>query len=389
MNPAIFIPSYPNTPYKISILKECILSVKKTGIPVILISNMDLPEDVCILADGYIRGNKEDCRYLDFLTPDQIDFARNSSIYLLHFVTPDGETIHYKPFSYGRGSTYHWEASLQQIDAVKYSRENGITHAFMLEGDVVLDERDVHVIPQKFSQMEKEGIEFIIPMNPISDQISGNVWFISTEYLEKICEGMSPSHFLNSTYPSFSAERYIMKRMEKSGGNGIILSHSSYFRSITDFTSLWHPVEVDTLISDPTPVNLIFPHTKKIGLSSNIDRKDQDPSDPLTYIFFGIGEKSGHPVFFIRNVYDEESVQKIRARICIFNDDFKIFESEYDLPPGYWAWDPIFNIEINSHCEIEIETVDKEGKIFTLKDRFGSVGGSINMGEHNTRKNES
>ena len=46
MKASIFITSYPNTKDKIDILEQCISSVKNSGFPVILVSNMKIPGEI-------------------------------------------------------------------------------------------------------------------------------------------------------------------------------------------------------------------------------------------------------------------------------------------------------------------------------------------------------
>ena len=108
MNPSIFIASYPNTEEKIKILKECINSVKKSGFPVVAVSNLVLPEEISSIVEECLIGKNEECKYRDFFTDKEIDKARNLSRYLLDFTPSGGETISYKPFHYGRGSKRYW-----------------------------------------------------------------------------------------------------------------------------------------------------------------------------------------------------------------------------------------------------------------------------------------
>ena len=60
MNPSIFISSYPNTEEKIKILKECINSVKKSGFPVVAVSNLVLPEGISSIVEECLIGKNGD-----------------------------------------------------------------------------------------------------------------------------------------------------------------------------------------------------------------------------------------------------------------------------------------------------------------------------------------
>jgi hypothetical protein len=342
---------------------------------------MPSPKGIHLLVDDCLTGENRECRYLDFFSKEEIDYARNSSKYLLHFTPGMGDTIFYPSFSYGRGSTYHWATLTQYLKIIEYSKGKNISHAFIIEGDVILSENDVSRIGEFFASMEEEDLDFIVSMQHNLGHTSGNACFTSIDYWEKVCSGISAEEFLKTTYPSWSAERYVLNRMILSGGRGKILSWEDHGLSNLDFPPDWIVSEfkIPPGIQSPQSVNLFFPKTKKIGLSSSSDRSDQDPTDPLAYVQMGTGKKSGIPVFFIWNTYNGETVKEIKAKITIFNGESIIFNSNYNLSPGVWAWSPIFNLKRNSHCAVEILVVDVNGEEFHFSDRFGSVGDSINM----------
>ena len=142
-----------------------------------------------------------------------------------------------------------------------------------------------------------------------------------------------------------------------------------------DFPTNWNLVKRRILESNLSrSINLFFPRTKEIGLSSSIDRKDQSPSDPLSYVWMGTGKREDIPVFFIWNRYNGETVKKAEVKISIFKSGNLIFSSEYNLYPGGWCWTPIMGLELESYCTVEILVTDKEDNIFNYKDRFGTVG---------------
>ena len=167
------------------------------------------------------------------------------------------------------------------------------------------------------------------------------------------------------------------------GGRGKILFWEDPSLSILEFYPRWilSEFKIPQGIESPQSVNLFFPETEKISLSSNTDRPDQDPRDPLTYVQMGTGEKSGLPVFFIRNTYSGEIVKEVKTKITIFDGESVIFESSCNLSSGGWAWSPIFNLKGDSSCTVEIVVVDIRGEEFFFLDKFGSVGASINMKE--------
>ena len=201
-----------------------------------------------------------------------------------------------------------------------------------------------------------------------------------TAHAERIFSGFTALEFLKSTYPQWSAETYIFHRMKIYKGKGKILKWSSDPISTEDFPSIWKVEEKESPRGFvPKSINILFENTSETWLSSSSDRLDQDPADPLTYVRMGTGKKSGIPVFFIWNRYNGETVKEIKAKITIFDGESIIFNSNYNLFPGGWAWSPIFNLKRNSHCAVEILVVDVNGEEFTFSDRFGSVGDSINM----------
>ena len=385
MKASIFITSYPNTKDKIDILEQCISSVKNSGFPVILVSNMKIPGEITSMVKECLSGGNEECRYQDFFTDEEIDVARNSSTYLSHFMPSEGELISYRPFGYGRGSTYHWSALTQNLEILNYSKQNGISHALILEGDIILGEKDILKIQSYFSTMEEENLDFIVAMQNNFRHMSGNGWFTRIDYWEKVCSVMSAKDFLRSTYPSFSSEGYVVSRMIKSGGKGHLLVPDTGSQSQENFPSTWTLIE--TKVPENTGVhsstNLLFPGTTKVGLSYSSDRNDQDLSNPLGYLPLGVGlnVKTGTPLFFIRNGYNGISVRLVKAKISIFSGDSPIFNSEYNLVPGGWAWSPVSDLRRNSHCTVDITVIDHEENEFNFSDRFGYVGDSLQMRE--------
>jgi hypothetical protein len=380
MEECIFVSVYPNTEGKIQILKECIYSLKKTKFPIVLVSNMDLPIEVSSLADDFLIGKNTECRYQDFFTLDEIDKARNSCRYLLHFNPTAGDVISYNPFFYGRGSTYHWSALTQHNLILKYLEGKNISRFFSIEGDTIPSESDLYLIEKNFTGMKEEDLDFIIPIQPNLGHI-GSPFFLSVDYWRKVCFGFSKEDFLRTTYPSWSAEGYILERMKISGGMGKILiwNLDSFVPENCPMEWIIEKKEIIPGEKFPTSTNLLFPGTKKTDLSSSTDKKDQSPLDPLQYVNVGIGKILNSPVFFIWNRYNGETVKEIKAKISVFNGGIQIFNSEYNLFPSGWAWSPIFNLKRDSHCTVEIVVVGVNGVEFQFSDRFGSVGDSINM----------
>ena len=132
MKACIFVLSYPNTEKKLRILERSISSLKNSGLPVISVSNIFTSEKITGIVDDFLVGENEDCRYQDFFTNEELDEARNSSRYLSHYFPNKTEVISYAPFSYGRGSTYHWSAISQFLRIVEYSKVNGFTHFLII-----------------------------------------------------------------------------------------------------------------------------------------------------------------------------------------------------------------------------------------------------------------
>ena len=375
----IFVVSYPNTDQKREILKKCILSLKKTNLPVVLVSNIEIPEDIKSIANHYLDGKNIDCRYEDYFSREEIDYARNHNKYLLDF-SYGGEVITYRPFHYGYGSTYHWSALKQRDLIISFCKENNIINYFTLEGDTVLDEADVFLIREGFDQMEEEDLDFILALENNLGHICPDFLFISTAHAERIFSGFTALEFLKSTYPQWSAETYIFHRMKKYKGKGKILKWSSDPISTEDFPSTWKIEEKESPKGFvPKSINILFENTSETWLSSSIDSEDQNLSEPLSYVLMGTGKKSDLPVFFIWNRYNREIVKEINAKITIFNGESVTFNSDYNLFPGGWAWSPIFNLKRDSYCKVEIIVTDFNGGNFYFSDRFGSVGDSINM----------
>jgi hypothetical protein len=354
---------------------DSITSLKKSRFPIVSVSNMTPPEEIQPLVDNCLVGENEECRYQDFFKDEEIDQARNSSKYLLHFTPPDNITISYKSFSYGRGSTYHWSTLSQLLKIIKYSREKEFTHFLIIEGDTILEGEDIPVISDIFLQMERENLDFVVSMQQNMGHMSGNAWFSTLSYWEKVCFGMSKGDFLKSTYPSFSCEGYMVSRMKNVGGRGNVIMWDPDFYPVEGFPERWKIIK-KMIPNDGLhrSINLFFPRTKEIGLSSSIERNDQSPSDPLSYVWMGTGKRDGSPVFFIWNRYNGETVKKTVIKVTIYNSENQIFSSEYNLYPGGWCWTPVLDLELESRCIVEISVTDKKDNIFNYMDKFGYIG---------------
>jgi hypothetical protein len=368
---AIFIWTYPNTEEKISILKKCIMALRNIDIKIILVSNMNLPKDVSSLADDFIIGENQKCRFQDFYTDDEIDIARNSTRYLTHFAIDDNNVISYIPFGYGRGSTYHWSTLSQNILTLNYSISHGISKMLILEGDVILEKADSLIIPEIFWEMDAENLDFIISIQFETRTQSGNAWFTTSAYWSKVCVDFSPEDFLTTTYPDWSAENYILAKMKLAGGRGNVLTWGNNPFERGEVPEKWRVVEkrIPENIKFPKSINLFFSETHKIGLSSSQDNKKIDITNPLSFIQAGVGLRLP-PVFFIRNAGD----RKILANASIFNGSQEIFNLSYNLLPDCWCWNDLNGLEENSYCIFQILFDDDFGNQISYTDRFGLIG---------------
>jgi SAM-dependent methyltransferase len=388
MKACIFVLSYPNTEKKLRILERSIFSLKNSGLPVISVSNIFTSEKITGIVDDFIVGENEDCRYQDFFTNEELDEARNSSRYLSHYFPSKTEVISYAPFSYGRGSTYHWSAISQFLRIVEYSKENGFTHFLIIEGDSILTPGDISSIGDYFLQMKRENLDFIISLQPHMGHICANAWFTEFNFWEKTCLSMGKEDFMKSTYPSFSSELYLTNRMKKIGGRGNVLAWDPDFYSGNDFPEGWNlmkktPPESKIRLKS---INLFFPETIEIELSSSKDEIKQNTSDPFSYVSMGTGVREGEPIFFILNEYSQENVEKIEVKVCIFNENIQIFQSDYILESGHWAWGKIPDLELNSYCTVGISVIDKSGNSSYFEDRFGSVGVNLVLGDYEMQR---
>lgn len=373
MNNHIFILSYANTHSKIEILKECVNSVKNIGLPVVSISNLLMESSILDLFDNFKTGQNQQCCFEDYFTDLEIDFARISSKYLLYFTTPDGDQIYYRQLSYGRGCTYHWSTLSQFKLILDYCKDKNIDYFFSLEGDCVIDESDTGRVKEYFELMSKENLDFLVSLGPMFDFMSGNACFFKTSYLEKCFEGTSCEDFLKSTYPSFSAESYLFNRLIQNGGKSKLFLFDSDLRNeFPENCSIERKI-IDNLGENFEPIKLLYPNTKKMHLSISTDRLDQSPLEPLKYVDIGLGTKNGQDVIFIWNQYNGQTVSEVHISIKIMNDIDVIFQSNYRLSPGVWSWDPIFNLNSKSHCEIKLKIIDITKKEFITSYRFEHI----------------
>ena len=203
--------------------------------------------------------------------------------------------------------------------------------------------------------------------------MSGNACFFKTSYLEKCLEGTSCEDFLKSTYPSFSAESYLFNRLIQNGGKGKLFLFDSDLRNkFAENCSIERKI-IDNSNENFEPIKLLYPNTKKMHLSVSTDRMDQSPLEPLKYVEIGLGTKNNQDVFFIWNQYNGQTVGEVHISVKIMNDIDVIFQSNYRLYPGVWSWDPIYNLNSKSYCEIKIKVIDTNKKEFHSSYRFEHI----------------
>lgn len=368
--PPIFILSYANTEYKIQVLKECVQSVKKIGLPVISISNLELETDVLDLFDDYVTGENETCCFGEFFSDSEIDLARMSSRFFIYFTTPWGDTINYKQLSYGRGCTYHWSALNQFNIILQYCKKKNIDYFLTLEGDCVIDDEDLPKINEYFETFDREKFDFCAMIGNLFYYICANVLILRTSYLERSFENVSCEDFLKSTYPNFAAESYLFERLLKNGGKGKIFMFNSDKRDFLPESCVVERKFVENENDGLNPIKLFFPNTKKMYLSVSTDRMDQSPLEPLKYVEIGLGTKNNEDVFFTWNKYNGSSVERVSVQVNIFNGSTIIFSNLYDMPIGTWHYTPIFNLTMDSHCEITMKVLDINKKEFHTTYRF-------------------
>lgn len=177
MNPAIFVWSYPNNEKKIEILKKTLLPLRKTGLPIISISNYKIKDEILELFDDHYTGENSDCCFEEYFSDSDIDLARLNSKYLCHFYPNDSQVIHYKQFSYARGCTYHYSALSQWGYTMNFFIDKKYTHGFIIEGDNILEDSDIPKIQKYFNELENEKINFILALPLMMDFMVATSWF--------------------------------------------------------------------------------------------------------------------------------------------------------------------------------------------------------------------
>ena len=372
-NFCIFVLSYPNTPEKIDTLRECVSVLKMSEFLVVSVSNYNISDDLLSLFDDYYTGANQDCCFDNIFESNKIDEARQKSKYFFHFNSDNGLKISYKPFSYGRGCTYHWSALNQMNYIIDYSKKKNIMHALVFEGDAILEIEDLPKIKNFFQSMIDEKLKFIIPTSPMFYFMCGNAWFFEIDYVSRCFSDTSCEDFLKSTWPNFSAESYLYNRLINGFETGKILLHEDDNLERNIGNCVIEKISRSEHFSEHNPLNLFFPKTMKVNLSSSIDRIDQNPFEPLTYVDIGVGKLSDQDVLFIWNRYKKTKIEKVLIDVLIKDNETELFSQLYETYPNFWYYATINNLTIYSHCQIKIKVIDTNKKEFHSSYRFEHI----------------
>jgi hypothetical protein len=362
MKPAVFVWSYPNNQNKIDILKKTLESLRKTGFPIISISNYEINKEILELFDDHYTGKNSECCFQNYFSDIEIDWARLNSKYLCQFYPSHSQEINYRQFSYGRGCTYHFSVLSQWTYTLSFFRNERYTHGFIIEGDNILNNKDLDKISDYFNELESQNLNFIFALPLMFDFMVATAWFF--KYSPELDFELSCEKLLRSTYPSFACEKFLYQNLINTNLPGKIIINENDKR-IPDGAPGNCSFEIRKNLSTVVQtdgINLFFPNTELHNLSSSQDKFYQSPLDPLSYIETGIGKIGGQDVFFCWNRYNGNTVKSVLVQVTILESHKIIWENSSETFPGVWYYSILPQIYSHYLCRIKFCVTDIENQ---------------------------
>ena len=284
--PVIGVFVHPNTSEGIKNVKEHLISLKNTNIPIFLCSNMGCPDELIEMCDGYIyTGPNEFCS-----VPKDIEDKQKYLEYSIKCpitIFPQGFKFYHNHSLVNGKGTYLWSAVKSINIATNLLEKKGYTHIMISEGEFVLDEKDSEKPLQILKDMWTNDILLDFFYTSGSRYLQAYLWFGNLKHItesftditkedkhyQKDCENSNATAFL-------LCEKYYQHKL-------LSYQHSNKIRIRTDNDNInnvknryWFSNKTDLLTYEKNNFNLskcetdellsfflYFPNTEKVFLS--------------------------------------------------------------------------------------------------------------------------
>ena len=217
--PVIAIFCYPITAERISSTRNHILSLKGSGLPIYLCSDLELPVELTSMCDGFIyTGPGELCK-----VPTQIDdkfrYLEYSIKHPIHIYPQKIAFYNFHGLINGRG-TYLWPAVNSFCESTRKLQTLGFTHIMLSEGEFELDNLDLKNPEEILKSMWSEEVVLDFFYTPESQYLQCYLWFADLNYLTDSLRDVSieDKHFPRNTENSNTTafllyEKYYMNKL--------------------------------------------------------------------------------------------------------------------------------------------------------------------------------
>lgn len=372
MKPAIAVLVYPNTEERIEKVKKHIISLKKTRIPVFLCSNMECPEDLIQLCDGYVyTGPNEMCTVPEEIE-NKMEYIKRSIKNPVTIYPEKFEFYHYHAFVNG-GGTYLWATAKCIRDSVNFLKKEGFTHLMLSEGEFILNELDTEKPFDILLDMWKHEIALDFFYTAGSRYLQAYLWFGEIDHLEKsfgdisIREKHFPRGEENSNSSAFVlCEKYYLQKLVSSD-----LSRKIRVRTIEENKELikkkyWYTERSEILIQkesefaregEKLSFPLYFPNTSEFFLSF---QNENSKSDELTSKSFDLDFYRPDDEKWITIVKNCTISRDLKFKIIFFGESDKVLLEqviEKTLPgksSNIWYFSSFESIGKITKCEYTV-----------------------------------
>lgn len=377
--PVIGVFVHPNTEERSSKTKEHIISLKNSGLPIYLCSNIGCSDDLVSLCDGYIYTGPNELHTV----PEDIKNKRNyltKSIKNPVIIYPE-ETPFYSLHSFinGRG-TYLYSAANCLNQSMIYLNKLGFTHIMISEGEFILDESDSDIPNNILHDMYKNNIvlDFFYTQN--SNYLQAYLWFGNI------------NHICNSFKDISVYEKHYPRTEENSDANAFILCEKYYMNKLVSYDSTkkikirtseknfnlikkkyWYTDRTNLLLyeektfgdyKEQLSFHTYFPNTKKIFLSI---ASENIKSDNLTNSSFDLDIYNVNDQNWIFIFKNNLKSKKIKCKYVFYCEENIIFESETPyVAPDLFFFNDCTNINVNiTKCDYHIYLEDNFDYCYT------------------------
>jgi hypothetical protein len=369
MNPAIAVLVYPNTEERIGKVKKHLISLKKTGIPVYLCSNMECPEDLIQLCDGYVYTGPNEMCTVPGEIENKIEYIKRSIKNPIIIYPEKFEFYHGHSFING-GGTYLWAAAKCIRDSVHFLKREGFTHLMLSEGEFILDDLDSKKPFKILLDMWKNEISLDFFYTPRSRYLQAYLWFGEIDHIEKSFRDLSieEKHFPRGEENSNSSafvlcEKYYLQKLVSSDP-----SRKIRIRTVKENKELlekkyWYTGRSEIRVHDESEFAkegeklsfpLYFPNTSEIFLSL---QGENSKSDELNSKSFDLDFYRPNDKKWITIVKNCTISRELKFKITFFGEsDQVLLEQEIETPPpdkpfDIWYFSSFETDEKITRCE--------------------------------------